>query len=136
MRAIVFALLAAGCGSGVQGPLASPDTSQMNPMKPMQAMPAPLHDHGDNPNPVLFESDAHPYGADMVTWGERASQWIWGTPADHNPLLDQTGADCGVGQQGPVWFIAPIAGPRVFTGTRTCTIPPQRALLLDIGEDV
>ncbi len=98
MRAIVFALLAAGCGSGVQGRLPSPDTSPMNPMnpmKPMKAAPATLHDQGDNPNPALFEKDAHPYGADMVTWGERASQWIWGTPAAHNPLL---GADCGVGR--------------------------------------
>ena len=123
MRPTVLALLAAtACGSGAQTSLETSTSA--------------LHDHGDNPNPVLFEKDAHPYGASMVTWGERVSQWLWGTPLEHNPLLDQTGADCGVGQQGPVWFIAPIAGPRVFSGSRTCTIPPHRALLLDIGEDI
>ena len=123
MRPIVLVLLAAACGSSVQPPAAS--------------APSPaLHDRGDNPNPALFEKDAHPYGASMVTWGERASQWMWGTPLDHNPLLDQTGADCGVGQRGPVWFIAPIAGPRVFSGSRTCTIPPERAVFLVVGVDV
>src|SRR5205814_7716924 len=65
MRPIVLVLLAAACGSSVQPPAAS--------------APSPaLRDRGDNPNPVLFEKDAHPYGASMVTWGERASQWMWG----------------------------------------------------------
>ena len=122
MRPIVIVVLAAACGSGAQS-TPSIETSA-------------LHDNGDNTNPVLFEKDAHPYGFSMVTWGERASQWMWGTPVDQNPLLDQTGADCGVNQRGPVWFIAPIAGPRVFSGSRSCTIPPERAILLDIGEDV
>src|SRR5207244_12069529 len=70
MRPIVLALLAAGCGNGAQ----------------MSVDSAALHDHGDNPNSMLFEKDALAYGASMTTWGERASQWMWGTPADHNPL--------------------------------------------------
>jgi len=123
MRPIVLALLAAACGSGAQTPA-------------LTSAAAFLHDHGDNPNPALFEKNAHPYGANMIIWGERASQWMWGTPLDHNPLLDQTGADCGVGQQGPVWFIPPIAGPRVFSGSRTCTLPPQRAIFLVVGVDI
>jgi hypothetical protein len=91
--------------------------------------------YSDNPNPVLFPKEAHPYGADMATWGERATQWIYAQPLAHNPLFDQTGADCAVGQQGPVWFIPPIAGPRVFSGSRTCTIPHGKAIFLDIGHD-
>lgn len=87
----------------------------------------------DNPNPELFAQDARPYGKDMATWGERATQWVYGTPLDRNPLFDDTGANCDVDQQGKVWFLARIAGPPVFEGTRHCTIPHQKAVLLYIG---
>jgi hypothetical protein len=88
-----------------------------------------------NANQLVFPKQARPFGADMATWGERAAQWIYSIPFDHNPLFDQTGADCGVDQQGPVWYVPPIAGPPVFSGTRSCTIPHGRAILLDIGHD-
>jgi hypothetical protein len=99
----------------------------------VQAAAAEAPPYSDNPNPVLFAKQTHPYGADMATWGERATQWIYAQPLEHNPLFDQTGADCAVGQQGPVWFIPPIAGPPVFSGSRTCTIPEGKAIFLDIG---
>jgi hypothetical protein len=90
-------------------------------------------DHGDNPNPALYQQDASPYGVDMATWGERASQWIYTQPLDQSPVFDPTGANCDVAQRGPVWYIARIAGPPVFSGTRTCTIPHQKSLFLYIG---
>jgi len=90
-------------------------------------------DHGFNPNPALFQKDARPYGVDMATWAERASQWVYAQPLDQSPLFDDTGANCDVGQQGPVWYVARIAGPPVFSGTRTCTIPHQKSILLYIG---
>ncbi len=89
-----------------------------------------------NPNPVLFPKKSHPYGADIATWGERATQWIYRQPLDRSPLFDETGANCAVDQHGPVWFIARIAGPPVFSGTRRCTIPAHKALFLYIGADV
>jgi hypothetical protein len=92
-----------------------------------------FHDRGDNPNPALFQRDALPYGKSMATWAERASQWIYAQPLERSPLFDPTGANCGVDQQGPVWYIARIAGPPVFSGTRTCTIPHQKSLFLYIG---
>jgi hypothetical protein len=90
-------------------------------------------DYGDNPNPALFPRQSHPYGADMATWADRESQWAYAQPFAHNPVLDQTGVDCSVAQQGPVWFLPRIAGPRVFSGTRTCTIPAHTAVFLEIG---
>ena len=85
-------------------------------------------------NSVLFPITAHPYGASMVTWAERESQWVYGHPLEHNPLIDQTGADCDEDQTDPhVWFLPRIAGPRVFSGSRTCTIPRHRAIFLEIG---
>ena len=33
-------------------------------------------------------------------------QWALQAPAADNPLLDEDGSNCRVGQQGPVWFLA------------------------------
>jgi len=89
------------------------------------------------PNPELFPKDAHPYGASMATWGDRLSQWIYEHPFEHNPLFDQTGADCGIDQHGPVWFLPRIGSSApVFSGTRSCTIPRHKAILLQIGNAI
>lgn len=93
--------------------------------------------HGNpNPGPVVFPRDAHPYGASMATWGQRTAQWYYGQPAATNPFLDPTGARCGDGQHGRVWYLPPIPGPSVEHGEWTCAVPGGRALLLDIGMDV
>lgn len=91
-------------------------------------------DRGSSVNSILFPQTAHPYGASLTTWAERESQWVYGHPLANNPLLDQTGADCDENQyDNHVWFLPRIAGPRVFSGTRTCTIPRHRAIFLEIG---
>jgi hypothetical protein len=115
MRRIAYLIVLGACGLMTQASaIASPDLAV-------------------NPNPALFPKQSHPYGADLSTWADRESQWAYAQPLAHNPVLDQTGADCAVGQAGPVWFIPRIAGPRVFSGSRTCTIPVHKALFLEIG---
>ena len=48
-------------------------------------------------------------------------QWALSIPVPNNPLIDSTGANCMVGQRGPVWFLAgSVLGVPV---TRSCTIP-------------
>jgi hypothetical protein len=89
-----------------------------------------------NPNAAVFPPTSQPYGADMATWGERATQWVYGQPLASSPLFDPTGANCAVGQEGPVWYVARIAGPPVFSGERSCTIPHGKAILLYIGAAV
>ena len=84
-------------------------------------------------NAVLFPRTARPFGASLSEWADRESQWVYGLPAAGNPLTDQTGARCGVAQEGPVWFLPRIAGPRVFSGSRQCTIPFGKAIFLEIG---
>lgn len=105
-----------GCGAGVKTePASSQDV-------------ADLH---QSSSPALFAPDASPYGTSMERWGELAWRWIYRQPAATNPLLDQTGADCAVGQDGPVWFLpSVIPGGPVFQGERSCTIPHNRALLV------
>lgn len=97
------------------------------------AMADQFPDHGNNPNPAAFAPESQPYGVSMATWAERASQWVYGTPYEQNPLFDSTGAHCGVNQRGPVWHVARISGPPVFSGERSCTIPHQKSILLTIG---
>jgi hypothetical protein len=94
---------------------------------------AAIEDSRNPNNPMLFPKESHPYGANINTWADREAAWVYSIPFAQNPLLDRTGENCGVDQSGPVWFIPRIAGPRVFSGTRTCTIPPHTALLLEIG---
>jgi hypothetical protein len=84
-------------------------------------------------NDVLFPIDARPYGASLSEWADREGVWAYQQPLAVNPLLDQTGEHCAEGQEGPVWFLPRIAGPRVHSATRTCTIPAGRAILLEIG---
>ena len=56
-------------------------------------------------------------------------QWVISIGQSENPLLDPTGADCAVGQEGPVWFLGgTFGGP----ATRSCTVPAGKALLIPV----
>lgn len=58
-------------------------------------------------------------------------QWAFSIPAATNPLVDGTGANCMIGQRGPVWFLA-----GTFTGStpvaRNCTVPEGAALFFPV----
>lgn len=84
-------------------------------------------------NPMLYPKDSRPFGKSITSWAELNWQWIYGQPFEHNPYIDPTGADCAVGQSGPVWQLAPIAAMTSGTYTRTCTVPRDKAILLQIG---
>jgi len=84
--------------------------------------------------PHVFAPSAHPFGASHGEWQARWFRWFIEIPAPVNPLFDETGALCSVGQSGPVWFTAPVA--RTGTTTRACTIPTGKALfVLGIGNE-
>lgn len=58
-------------------------------------------------------------------------QWALSLPMDVNPVVDETGDLCAVGQRGPVWFLAETfsGGPTV---TRTCTVPEGTTLFFPV----
>jgi hypothetical protein len=64
-------------------------------------------------------------------WAALWNQWGYGTPADQNPLLDTTGADCAVNQPVPGVFLlaGSFGGPAI---TRTCTVPVGTAFVVPI----
>jgi hypothetical protein len=74
---------------------------------------------------------------DQPIWAKRISisrslvDWGLKEPADTNPILDDTGADCRRNQHGNIWFLAgTFYGPPV---ERTCKIPAGKALFFPIA---
>jgi hypothetical protein len=68
------------------------------------------------------------------TYGEWSAQWwqyVLGIPADENPLFDNTGAQCGLGQWGAVFFLVGTAttGPVV---RKKCKVPADTGLFFPI----
>jgi hypothetical protein len=82
---------------------------------------------------AVFAPDARPYGVAMDRWAERMWKWIYRQPPATNPLLDPTGANCGVDQDGPVWFLPSLPGGVMVVAERSCTIPRHKALLVQTG---
>lgn len=78
----------------------------------------------------LYPKQARPFGKSINGWADRSVQWIYAQPFDRNPLFDQTGEDCDVGQTGPVWYLPPIASSAPGMFSRACTIPRGKAVLL------
>ena len=73
-----------------------------------------------------------PYaGATLAEWSARASQWFLSFPLDAHPGMDATGASCGHGQHGPVFFLPPSLSPEA--GTLTCVVPAGMAVLVPLG---
>ena len=56
-------------------------------------------------------------------------QWAGSIPLDSNPLIDETGEFCGVGQQGKYWYLSGNFGGST---TRSCTVPKGVKLLVPL----
>jgi hypothetical protein len=82
------------------------------------------------PSPVLPPT-AHPHGLSYSAWAAEWWQWALGQPADVNPLVDTTGANCAEGQNAKVWFLAGtiMSGEEV---ERDCTLPVGTTLLFPV----
>jgi len=66
------------------------------------------------------------------TYGQWASdwwEWVLQFPLAENPLFDETGALCDLGDQGSVWFLVGNFGG---TTVRTCTAPAGKAFFFPI----
>ena len=87
---------------------------------------------GNQGNPRVLPPQSNPYGHSYGEWSQKWWQWAYGLPATGHPLFDETGADCGAGQSGPVWFLGGVFN---VTGTvvRTeCFVPVGKALFFPI----
>jgi len=82
-----------------------------------------------NPNPGVLPPGSRPYGKTYGEWGATWEQWALAIPLAQSPLLDTTGAYCGVGQSGQVWFLSPHISQPV---TRSCTVPAGKSIFFPI----
>jgi hypothetical protein len=93
--------------------------------------------HGHRSQPVVLPPWSHPYGKSYGEWSAVWWQYIASVPKADNPLLDDTGAKCGVQQSGPVFFLGGAytrgGDEHKAVADRTqCTVPAGKALFFPI----
>jgi hypothetical protein len=85
---------------------------------------------GSNSSQSVYPINSKPYGLTYGEWTVKWWQWASSIPAKDNPVADENGEKCAVGQNDPnVWFIAGTGGGEA---TRACTIPAGKAILVSI----
>jgi len=84
---------------------------------------------GRNYNPGVMPPQSHPNGKTYGEWGAVWWQWAMSFPIEVCPIEDPSGASCGLGQLGPVWFLAGTSGDAV---QRTCVVPAGKAIFFPI----
>jgi hypothetical protein len=83
-----------------------------------------------NANPKVLPPNSAPYGKSYGEWGAAWWQWAVSFPYEVNPVYnDPTGAFAGLGQSGPVWFLAGTGGTNAV---RACTVPAGKGLFFPI----
>jgi hypothetical protein len=83
-----------------------------------------------NPNPGVIPPHARAHGLSYAEWGAQWWHWAYSFPVDQFPPLQSGELDCGLGQSGPVWFLAGTAGQGPVT--RSCTIPTGKPIFFPI----
>jgi hypothetical protein len=78
----------------------------------------------------FFPPDSAPFGKTFREWSAEWWQFVMSLPVATNPILDETGDLCMVGQHGPVWFLFGVFGSGRIE--RRCTIPEGTALFFPI----
>ncbi len=85
-------------------------------------------------NSGVAPPNSRPYGLSYAAWGARWWQWSYSIPLGVNTSAnDPTGAQCGINQNGGVWFLAGTTGG---TATRSCTIPAGEAIFFPIVDAI
>ena len=70
--------------------------------------------------------DGHSAAALSASWWK----WAKSSPDEINPVRDISGAHCGVGQQGKIWFLAGGFGSAKIR--RNCAIPSGKSIFFPI----
>ena len=77
---------------------------------------------------VVLPPEVEVAGVDLAGWSARSWQWFFSLPAAINPFFDETGAICGYGQSGPVFF---LAGAERDVA-RTCVVPERAHIFVPL----
>ncbi len=79
---------------------------------------------------VVLPSDYQVDGRDSSTLSAEWWQWAMAFPRNINPVRDNTGIRCAVGQRGDVWFLAGGFGSAKIH--RNCTVPADKYLFFPV----
>lgn len=83
-------------------------------------------------DPPIFMPQSAPFGKSLSEWTAEWWQLMLSLPTSVNPLADESGASCMVGQRGAVWFLAGNFGGTAAPSTRTCSIPENKAIFFPV----
>ena len=121
-----------GLAGGNQNLGAANESSPIDQEPQVQGTPAGAG--MDGCGPVLLPLFPRNYGKTVAEWSAEWWQWAVSAPVAMNPVIDKTGEHAGVGQSGPVWFLAStFGGPFPFDPVvRTCTVPKGKALFFPV----
>lgn len=90
-------------------------------------------EHSDSalePTKLVYPPHSRPFDRSFPQWSAEWQQYVLSIPKADNPVLDETGTNCALGQHGPVWFLFGSFSSRPVM--RTCSIPEDRALFFPI----
>lgn len=77
-----------------------------------------------------YPLDSEIAGSSRMQWIQQYAEWIRSFPKESSPVSDPTGAQCGEGQSGPVWF---LTGTRDLGKVeRECVIPSGKSILVPV----
>ncbi|MBI4601956.1 MAG: hypothetical protein HY721_08345 [Planctomycetes bacterium] len=83
---------------------------------------------------LVYPPHAEVHGKTLMEWGAEWWRWILGIESTANPVRDFTGARCGLGQGGPVFFLAGTDISGSFQ--RACTVPAGREIFFPLSNAV
>ncbi len=89
-----------------------------------------------NPNPRVLPINSYPYGMSYGIWGQEFSNWLYHFSLAEFPLFQGDDLDCATAQSGQVWFLAGVLGGPGVAVTRSCTVPPGKALFISVNSVV
>lgn len=78
-------------------------------------------------NPRVAPPGSSPYGKAYGEWNAEWWKWAMTFPASASPLTDDTGANCGAGQSGPVFFLVGTTSSDPVVRD-DCVVPAGKAL--------
>jgi len=82
--------------------------------------------------PPIYLPQTAPFGKPLPQWTAEWWQFMLSIPTAVNPLADETGDSCMLGQRGEVWFLAGNFGGTAAPTTRACSIPEGKALFFPV----
>lgn len=83
-------------------------------------------------SPRVLPPNAHPHGRTYGEWAAAWWQYVLSVPTPENPLLDETGANCAVGQSGHVFFLVGILNVSGTAVRTECVVPTGVMLFFPI----